>query len=262
MPSLEQWVRCMTLLYAGSASVLAIKLWHEGLHRRYKFFLWFLVADALHIIALLSVPYHTNLYAWVYFASEPLIAIFYCLIVLEMYELVLQDYPGIAALSRWMLRFIFPLAILLSLGLLSPGLRAGAPSYPILQTFLVVQRTVVFTVLIFLVLIELFLFWYPLSLSRNTLLYCVGYLVFFTSQTAGLGLVSVIGIRLTPLANLLTQAVSCGCLLFWLFALRATGELNTVLAGVEWRPGEKERMRQQLLAFNKSLFRIAGARKT
>src|SRR5450759_1521408 len=131
--TIQQWVRWLTWLYVTSGALLLVRLWRDDLHRRYPYFFGFLGLDVLRTLAVLSVPYHTTLYAWVYFTPEPVAAVLYCLVVLEIYGLVLQDYPGISALSRWTLRILIPLAVLISWLILSPGSHAQGQPYPILQ---------------------------------------------------------------------------------------------------------------------------------
>ncbi len=156
------------------------------------------------------------------------------------------------------MKIVVPVAALLSLAALLPSMQTIARSpYPLLQIAVTVQRSAVLAILVFAAAIEVILFWYPLNLSRNTVLYCAGYLVFFTAQTAGLSLIAQLGVSVTARAGILMQTASCLCLLFWAFTLSKAGERRDIVVGASWRPGEQERMLEQLRQLNAALFRVA-----
>jgi hypothetical protein len=255
MGSLDEWVQRLTMLYAAAEAGLLVRLVVEGLYRRYRFFVLLLVIDLCSVTALLVAPYHTLLYFRLWAVEMAFLAACYCMVVLELYGLVLRDYPGIAGLFRWLVRILVPAAALISLlpALFFPQGGAIAPDVTLA---LVMARTAVLAVLIALVVLEFILFWCPLTLSRNTVIYCVGYFVFFAAQTAAFTLAGQLGALATPLANVIMQSLSCACLVFWTVTLSRAGEQRQTVARAYWAPGEQDRVRELLGNFETFLSRL------
>lgn len=257
MGSLDHWVQRLTVLYAAAEAGLLVRLLVARLHRRYRFFALFLVIDLCSAVSLLFIPYDTTLYFRAWVVETVVLAACYFMVVLELYGLVLRDYPGIAGLFRWLVRILVPTAALISLlpSVLSWQGGVGPPDPP-LTLALVMARTAVLGVLVALLVLEFILFWCPLTLSRNTVVYCAGYLVFFTSQTAAFTLADRLGAGFTPLANVIMQALGCACLLFWGLALSREGEQQRAVARAHWLPGEQERVRELLGSLDGFLSRL------
>jgi hypothetical protein len=251
MGSLQHWADRLTVFYAVAEAALLGRLVFEGLHKRYRFFMLFLCADWSFTVALLFTPYDTTLYFQLWTVEVSVLAACYFAVVLELYGLVLRDYPGIAGLFRWLVWILVPAAAAVSLlfAVFSPG-GGAAQQYPLLTLAFVMARTAVLGVLVALLVLQFILFWCPLTLSRNTVFYCVGYLVFFTAQTAAFTVAARIGARVTPLANVAMQALSCACLVFWALSLSRKGEQHEAIVRAHWLPGEQERLREVLTGFD------------
>jgi hypothetical protein len=251
MGSLELCARNLTVLYVGLEAVLLGRLAVERLFRRYRFFVLLLGVDASFTTALLLTAYDTTAYFTLWAVQIAALAFCYFGVVLELYGLVLRDYPGIRGLFRWLVWILVPAAAVMSLlfATFSPG-GGTALRYPLLMLALVMARTAVLGVLVALLVLQFILFWCPLTLSRNTVFYCVGYLVFFTAQTAAFTVADRIGARVTPLANVAMQALSCACLVFWVFTLSRKGEQHEAIVRAHWLPGEQQRLREVLTSFD------------
>lgn len=219
--------------------------------------LLFLLVDTLQTIVLSLVHSHT-LYARIYFGTEPLIWFFYYMVLFELFGLVVRDYPGIAAFRSRVMPVLLAAAIGISILTLLPGLKSSASPYPILKIFTVVQRTVIISVLLFLFLIQSFLFRWPVHHSRNTVAYAFGYMVLFAGKAFGLLLITAVGVHLTRAANVAILTLSCFCLLFWCFTLNRAGDTKqtTLAEHWKWKPGERDRLRDQIRAINSLLFRL------
>ncbi len=251
MGSLESWVGRLTVFYVLAEVALLARLILQRLHTRYRLFALFLATDLCFTVASFFTPYDTTRYFGLWAVQVTVLAVCYFGVVLELYGLVLRDYPGIAGLFRWLVRILVPAAAIVSLlfATFSPG-GGTAPQYPLLMLALVMARTAVLGVLVALLVLQFILFWCPLTLSRNTVFYCVGYLVFFTAQTAAFTVADRIGAQVTPLANVAMQALSCACLVFWALTLSRKGEQHEAIVRAHWLPGEQDRLREVLTSFD------------
>jgi hypothetical protein len=108
----------------------------------------------------------------------------------------------------------------------------------------------------FVLLINLFLVYYPIPLNRNVIVYSIGYAVYFLTKAAALFARNVSD-ELQRQISAVLIAVSTGCLIFWALALNRRGETKTVVIGHKWRAEDEERLLSQLKEINASLGRAA-----
>src|ERR1039457_326070 len=94
----------------GSA-LTAYKLYRTGLHRRYRIFFAYLIFRIPCISSALFLPSDGDKYLWLFTRSEPIVMLFYVLIVLELYRLVLERYKGLYTLGRWAMGAAMAVAI-------------------------------------------------------------------------------------------------------------------------------------------------------
>jgi hypothetical protein len=240
---------------------------HEGLHRVYRFFAAYLLFQALRTGVLAALPplarlfsggpqvspFESNLYAWVWFFSEPVTLIFYVLIVLEMYTLVFREYRGIGSASRWAVLAGLAAALLLVALTLPVDLSGADWRYPILRYTFVVQRGVFSGLALFLVFATGFVVWFPVPLSRNTVAYTVIYGLYFLFISMNL-LSRSLGAN-AQWQNVLLSCSTLACLMAWGLFLKRRGERKVVSVGHKWTPEQEERLMAQLAAINASLLR-------
>ncbi len=254
---MNQWEQLLRLLALVSTAVLLVRIAWTRLYRRYPLFTGLLAVQLAQELILLPFASNRNVYALIFFISEPVVWLFYYLVLFELFAVALKDYPGIAFLTRWALRIVLPLALAFSLLLLIPDLNGSHPAqYPILHVFQVAHRTVVLTALVWLSLLIALIVRYPIALSRNAIVYSAGYAVYFGVKSALLFVLNEIGLGLTPAFSLVMLAVSAICLLSWAVLLTPEDGNHTGIMAISWKPGEKERLREQLTAINAALFRI------
>ncbi|MGH9667268.1 MAG: hypothetical protein ACRD9L_22835, partial [Bryobacteraceae bacterium] len=147
---------------------------------------------------------------------------------------------GIAVLSSWLVDFNGP----------------TGKSW-ILHYVFILYRTVVSSVVLFLFLLMLFLVWFPIEVSRNTTVYCLGYFIYFLSKSFTLLTRNVLGESWNRPLSTATLAVCCLCLVLWLLVLSRKGEEVRVAPGSYLRPHEEDRLAGQLDSINASLMRLA-----
>lgn len=240
----------LVLVVAQAALLIALilRLWAAGLHRVYPFFFSYLLVDLLQTISLSAIPFRSRAYRDLWVASEGIIDCCYALIVVELYRVVLRDLPGIATISRRYITITVAVATLGSLLLLR--LEETPRNY--VSTFFVIERAIVFSLVIFILLVSAFLAYYPIPLSRNVVIYSIGYAVYFLTKATAL-FVRTLGHYVMPQISTVLLLVSTVCLLFWAFTLNRRGELNTMVVGHKWKQEDETRLLSKLKAINASL---------
>jgi hypothetical protein len=241
----------------GGCALLLLKLWRAGLMRTYPFFSSYLAYSVARGAALHAFKYGTNGYAWAWFISEPLFWLAYILVVLELYSLVLRNYPGIASLGRWVLTGGLFASIVISGLSLQADLSNPSERFPVILYFSVIERGVIFSLVVFLLVITGFLVSYPVPLSRNVIVHSMVCALYFLSVTMGLLVRNVTGHQVMAGVNLVLSAVGLACLVAWIVALSPAGEGRTIVLRRIWRPEQQQRLMDQLSAINSTLLRTA-----
>ena len=134
-----------------------------------------------------------HLYSHFWVTSESIIACFYALIVIELYQVVLRDLPGIASISRRYIQVTFAISIVVSLLLLP--LEQHPRNF--VSKFMVIDRAIVFSLVIFILLVSAFLAYFPIRLNRNVVVYSIGYAVYFLTKATAL-FIRTLGHRVGP----------------------------------------------------------------
>jgi hypothetical protein len=234
-------------------AILCLRMWLAGLHRVYAFFFGYLVLEFLQTLIPLLVPLESRLYLNLYLASQALIVAFYALVVLELYSKVLRDLPGIASTARRYIKFTLVAAIMIALlPLALETANATVGGY-----FLSYERTVMLSLVVFVLGVSAFLVYYPIPLGRNVIVYSMGYAVYFLTA-ATTAFLNILGPSWTRAASSINMGVSLACLILWIIALSREGENKRVVVGHQWNPGDERRLLAQLDAINAGLLRTRG----
>lgn len=247
------WVLNFVLLLAVST-----KLAWTRLFRTYFWFFLFINFQAIQSAGMLPLDPASNLYAWVYIGTQPLLWILYILVVLELYSLSLRNHPGIASLSRWVLLGAMSVAVLASAVALPADLSGPSGRYPLLVYLGVVERGLTFSLVVFLLLITFFLLWTPVPIRRNVLLHAAVYSAYFLGVAAGLLVRNYLGYELVGGVSVAILVIHDLCLSLWLVLLKRSGEESTMVARRIWRQADEDRLVRQLDAVNAFLLRSAG----
>ncbi len=240
----------LLILQVSILAGLVARVVLTGLFRTYPYFFGYLLVACLQalILSFLSPGSPNFVFPWL--ISQALLTCFGALIVLELYSLVLRDLTGIASTSRRYLRICLGLAILASL----PLLLLEQTPHGIVNTFMVIDRTLVTSLLIFVLLLTAFLVYYPIRINRNLVVYSIGYAVYFMAKASGLLFVNIIQARYRQFGVGLVT-VSTLAMLFWLVGLRREGEEKKITLGHRWNRENQDRVLAQLKAINASLLR-------
>jgi len=247
LPSTERYI----LILQGSILFgAAIRVWASGLHRTYRYFFGYLIAAILSTVAALTTPFATNLYRNVFLTVEGVAIIFFVLIVQEVYSTVLSAFTGIASTARRYIQIAVGVAIFVSLLLLT------FETVPVNLTgkMFLLDRAIMFSLLLFVLFMLVFLIYYPISLSRNVLVYSIGFAFYFLAK-AGTLFVRNLGFGMDRWMSIFLLIVSNTCMVLWLIGLSRNGEKRGAVIGHFWNQEEDERLLEQLKIINANLSR-------
>jgi hypothetical protein len=240
------------LIQTALVPILIVRVWSGGLQRVYPYFFSYLVANFFTNLFPLVVPYRSKAYPYFFLVTEAAMACFYALIVTELYRVGLRDLPGIATVMRRYIRITLAIAISISLLLLF------FEQVPVgfTNTLYVIERAIGLSVVLFVLLMTVFLVYYPVPLNRNVVAYSIGYAVYFLTKATGL-FVRTLGHNVMQQVNTILLWVSAACLLYWILSLSKQGERRTVVIGHRWNPDDEQQVLAKLKALNSHLLGAA-----
>ncbi len=245
--------------YANFVATLALllRLTQLKLIRVYPSLFWFWLAQALETALLLPVPLKSALYDNLYYLAQTVNLALAIWVVLELYRQALSLHPALMSFGRKSVLSLMALAaILAASGVLMDSAPPPGRSF-VLHRFLATERTMDLMVLAFLLLISLFLLWFPVRVKRNVVVYILGFVGFYTTRAAGLLLVNRLPQDyLQPMSGFLL-ACSLGCLLIWLFGLRTESKDVMTITGTHAHGAGLDRLSLQLDEINAALSRLA-----
>ena len=247
----DKFFRVISIL--GSA-LTAFKLYQTGLHSRYRFFFAYMVFRVPCMSWGLFLKTSDDNYYWLFTRSEPVIMLFYVLIVLELYRLVLERYKGLYTLGRWAMGAAMAIAVAVSV----MSLRVATAQAQKMYWFVFEARAEArldLALVLFILLILLFLSRYPIRLNRNVVVHTIVYSVFFFANSLGLVL-WLFKIDLKTRVNTSLMGIASACAVAWWIGLTQKGEeVQVHLPSLG--PGAEQRVMQQLEALNATLLRAS-----
>lgn len=239
--------------------VLLVRFFTIGLFQTYRWFGIYLLADLTESLFFLYFlqTHALRLYAETYMAGQALKMFLSIFVLLELYRVSLASRPAIARFGRQTVGYALAAAAAIAVFGLLLDRSAPKDQPPLLYRYYAVERTMDLWALLFLVLITAFMLWFPVNLMRNAAFYLLGFMVYFSSQSAGLLVVNLLKHRYQTSVDAVMLSVSLGCLLLWIVALRRENEDQATVIGHRWDPSEAARLAGQLDAINASLLRLS-----
>jgi hypothetical protein len=253
---LEHWLLLFLIVCHG---VLLWRIWSQKLAGVYLFLTIFLAGEMVQDLVVFPIPQNSTLYAWLFLYSSPVLWLFAYFVVLELYRLILEDYPGIASVGRKAVTWCMGLALAVSILYALPDLKTAPGPSPILRVYFVAERSTVLGLLLFLVLIQVFLRHYRLRLSRNRMVYATGYAVYFGVVVTQDVILTGLGIQTAGTVGLWSTALPGVILLAGAALLSSQGEARVQLESVD-SSSDRVRLQQQLADMNRLLSRAARGR--
>ena len=227
---------------------LVLRLRVTGLSQTYPWFFGYLIFASLQNLLSPFFPFDSVNYRYYWLVTQALLTCFCALIVLELYALVLRDLTGIASASRRYLKTCLGLAIVGSLLFL---LLEQTP-HTVVSIFMVIDRALFTSLLIFVLLLTAFLAYFPIPINRNLVVYSIGYAVYFMAKASGLLAKNITHAWVRQLDAVVLTASTIS-MLFWLVGLSRQGEEKTLVIGHLWNRQDQDKVLERLKAINASL---------
>jgi len=208
--------------------------------------------------ALFPFDPNTETYYRIWASTQPLVWLFYVLVILELYSLVLRQYRGIYSLSR---RFFFgatAASVLISALTVIPTIATTPHRRWLLYSYILVERGLVTSLAIFLLLLLALVTWFPVPLNRNLLTHCCVYSAYFFAGNVVFLYWHVGGIAATRLSSIAKLSIALICLFCWVFLLSSAAEKRAAIIPLGRNALEEKRLLDYLESLNATLLRTAG----
>lgn len=243
------------LLQAAAAILLVWRLLHFQLAGTMRAMAALQLWTAVISFGSSALYKYPQLYGTVFSISLPLNALLMILAVRELFGLVFSRYPGIQTMGRRAVYVSVSVSFLFTYGIKAilgqnpgrTGLSFGA---------MLVERTAVFTLALFILIILFFLSRYPMRMTRNFSVSCSLFCTMFLSEAF------VLFFETTnprgaymPDLDLAQVVVSIICLLCWSFLLQPASADAPVVR--RHKPESEQQLLDQLDALNRILSRAA-----
>ena len=201
-------------------AALLLVMAHRGLAGTYRIFLAFMAVKSVDSVIFIVLNPATNRYAYAYLAANPILWVFSILVVLELYENVLADFPGIVSFGKWVITGTFAIAVCISLLTARYDWNVSAhPLSPVLFYYTFIERGVTTSQVLFLLLMTVFLRWFPAPLQRNVHVHTVILFFYFLIESSLLLFRNLVGEQVTMPVNLAILGASCLCVIGWIWQL-------------------------------------------
>jgi hypothetical protein len=253
------WEHLVVLFFVGCHGILLWRLWSEKLAGVYLWLTVFLAAEMVQNAIGFLLYRGSKAYLRLFEFSTPLMWVLAYLVVLELYRLTLEAYPGISSVGRRAVSWCMGLAVVVSVVYAIPELRGADGAQPfIIRIFPILERSTILGLLLFLVLIQIFLFHYRLPLSRNRMIYVTGYAVYFGISMAVDIVWTSLGLLVAGAFGSWMVAAEGAILIAGAILLSQHGEAKVTLDPDA--DTDRARLQQQLADMNRMLTRAARGR--
>lgn len=240
------------------AGVLVVwRLYSAGLYRRYRFFFAGTVLVVARSAALFPFSPLTPVYYGIWASTEPFLWLAYSLVVFELYTLVLKEYRGIYSLGRWFFFTAMATSVILSALTIFPTTAGALARYPLLHFYALIERAIVTTLAIFLLLLLALVTWFPVPLSRNLLIHCCVYSAYFFANNVTALYWHFGAQKGWFMSSDSKLAVALACSFCWVIFLSHRGEDRIASLHLGRSPLQEKRLLGQLEGLNATLLRTA-----
>ena len=254
MPELDRLLSFGVCL--GVIAVLARLAWTRFQKQCLWFFLYLLVLGT-EVVLLEFVSVFSDTFGWIYFFFQSANLLVAYGVIREIYGLALQGHAGLAQFGRSVMRWALAAAFGAAGVSLTIDRQVLKGQSLAVHRFLMVERSGDMILLFLILIISVYLAWFPVKLRRNVVIYGWGFALFFAARSFGLLVINILPqAHLVSVSNAMLAA-EVACLAFWAFGFRSESADQTTVTGHRWNPGEISRLSDQLDSINEALERFS-----
>ncbi len=260
MPQLQVlWIldkSLWTLNLLGGAFVIW-RLYFVGLQKTYRFFFAYMILALIRSVILFQFSPHEDTYYRIWILTQPLLWLLFVLVVSELYSLVLRQYPGIYSVSRWFFFGAVTLSTIISTSTVATTMAGSTAIRPLLYYSALIERGIVTSLAVFLLLLLALVSWFAVPLKRNLLTHCCVYSAYFLSNNVIMLYWHSGSKNAGYWVSIWRLSIALICYSCWVFLLSRTGETGTAALRLGRNPLEEKRLLGHLEAINATLLRTA-----
>ncbi len=236
--------------------MLLLRFWLTRIYISQRFLFAYFLVQAMTSFALMHVSYRSNSYAYVYMAAEIVTQLLAFFALLELYRNALARHKGLAGFGRAAVWVVTGFVTILAT--VSATLDQDIPrgQSPILHRYFTVERTVDIAIVLFLLVIAVFITWFPVKMSRNVVLSIAGFSLLYVAKAGVLLALNLMPHSRLAAINGLTMVLTGGITITWSCLVHRELASDEVVAGHAWDPEEMEHLSHQLDAINTALSRF------
>jgi hypothetical protein len=242
-PFLAWWAYAISIVGVGLEVLVLSKTLRISKREPLLSFAVLIAVTIVSETVLYFTPYHTMRYFRRYVAAECIRILISGWVVLTIFRSVFRHYPGIAQMSGWVIKISFVLAMLV--GIILGNLGETHSKDRILDRLFLAEVLTSAAFVVFLVLLQTVLLFFPIRLSRNTLVHSFAFGLFFLCKT-----LLFVQIRMQyqtlHIASLVFEPIVLLTYCIWVFGLSPSGEAQTRTARSNWTPDEEQELKRQL----------------
>ncbi|HYP13882.1 MAG TPA: hypothetical protein VEQ63_08150 [Bryobacteraceae bacterium] len=243
----------VTAAEAAAYIALLWRLFRHGLFRTYRLFTVFLCFELFRLCYSGVLDPSTRVYRNLYFFSQPVTWILLLLVIMELYELTLKHYSGLATWGRRVLSVALIASAMVSLATVVLDIQTHPTLDSRVALYFTIERVIVVSLLLFIFALALFLGYFPVPVNRNTILHLRIFSVYFVLKGAVLVALMVIPRESRPVVNLIIHLLSGSCLVAWATLLTKNGEDVQRRSSYRSDPELEQQLVSQLDAINRTL---------
>jgi hypothetical protein len=237
-------------------SLLLLRVVQIGAVSRFRFLFVYLIAFGTEIALLQLVSPNSESYGYIYFSLQSLNLVLACGVVREIFAQALAGHPGLAEFGRSVVIWgIVSAAAVALLGVALDNEVLPGQSH-VVHRYLTMERSGNFILLLLLLMISVYLTWFPVKLRRNVVIYAGGFALFFFARAAGMLAINLLPQQELPVISDTVLVAQIMCFIFWIWGFRRESEDQITVTGHRWNPSEMDRLAAQLNSINSALERL------
>jgi hypothetical protein len=254
--SVQQAFQLCTILSAFSFALAASKLLYLSSVRQYRPFVGLLIIWFSFCVVSLTVPVSSKIYLRIYLFAAPVSWLLYLFVCRDLYQGIFSKFRGIAFAGRWCLYLSGALLLFVGIGsvLISPG---RSNDYEWFKAVYFVDRSVLFGLAFFLVLLVSVIVRYPISIQKNLVVHTLVFSGILFAQSVCQVADQGTGYLYSVFWNTLAAGTDTVLVTAWAILINKAGESLNIRIRHNIKPETEIHLLHQLDSLNGILLRAA-----